>query len=62
MPTQERERLDRKSLALQFNDASRSSAAPKLLLEQAPESERSEAFSVPVSEGDNSARQGFNQV
>ena len=32
------------------------------MLEGAPESERSDAFSLPVSEGDNSARQGFNQV
>jgi len=35
------------------------------LLEQAPESERSNAFSIPVSAsegGSSSARQGFNQV
>ena len=32
------------------------------MLESAPASERSDAFSLPVSEGDNSARQGFNQV
>lgn len=59
----DRDRQDRKNLALQFNkDNTSSTAAPQPLLEQAPESERSEAFSIPVSDGDNSARQGFNQV
>jgi len=37
-----------------------SAASP--LLEQAPESERSDAFSMPVSEDGNSARLGFNQM
>ena len=60
---------ERKNLALQLNAAGANKATDKSmqdagpLLEQAPESERSEAFSMPVSEGDpNSARQGFNQV
>ena len=39
-------------------------AAQEPLLEEAPESERSNAFSIPnsASEGDSSARQGFNCV
>ena len=61
-------------MALQLNQvrqsADLSSAAPNAkispekspLLEQAPESERSDAFSIPVSEEDNSARRDFNQV
>ena len=49
---------ERKNLALELN---RGDGGP--LLEHAPESERSEAFSMPVSESDpNSARQGFNQL
>ena len=62
----------RKNLALQLNQVrmqieptvESSQAAPEPLLEQAPESERSNAFSIPISasEGDSSARQGFNCV
>ena len=69
----------RKNLALQLNQVRSqiehgsgsdavidegSAAAPEPLLEQAPESERSNAFSMPISasEGGDSARQGFNCV
>ena len=66
---------ERKNLALQLEQArgqeltaAHAAAAPNIstlsrqepLLEQAPESERSEALSMPVSEGDTSARQQFN--
>lgn len=60
---------EKRNLALQLNgvrDSQGSKAAPNAaqepLLEQAPESERSDAFSMPVSDGDSSARQGFNQL
>lgn len=63
---------ERKNLALQLNQVRKesnvqASAAPQAaisspLLEQAPESERSDAFSIPHSESDNSARGQFNQV
>ena len=62
----------RKNLALQLNQVrmqieptvESSQAAPEPLLDQAPESERSNAFSIPnsASEGDSSARQGFDCV
>jgi len=46
-----------------MSEYSIASKADEPLLEHAPESERSDAFSIPISEGDmSSARQGFNQV
>ena len=61
------EKPERRNLALQLNQAKPleqqdhppSAAVPHAqepLLEQAPESERSDAFSIPISEGDASAR------
>ena len=68
--TSDRDHPERKNLALQLNEvrndpkSKQSSVAAsgraEPMLDQAPESERSEAFSMPVSEGDSSARQGFN--
>lgn len=61
----------RKNLALQLgaarqepssNNAGGAPYPADPQLDQAPESERSEAFSMPVSEELNSARQNFNQV
>jgi hypothetical protein len=65
--------FERKNLALQLDQARQdpspaehaaasnvSSIRQEPLLEQAPESERSEALSMPPSEGDFSARQQFN--
>ena len=57
---------ERKNLALQLNQARQDpnpapsaaqAAVASPLLEQAPESERSDAFSIPNSDGDSSARQ-----
>ena len=49
---------------MEINPTANDHDAPEPLLDQAPESERSDAFSIPISasEGDNSARQGFNCV
>jgi len=59
---------ERKNLALDLaavtgnnRAVDKSAEQPGPLLEQAPESERSNAFSMPISESESgSARQGFN--
>lgn len=74
-PENKNDSRGRKNLALQLNQVMNeidrsgvkqldSAKQSEPLLEQAPESERSNALSIPVSasDGDFSARQGFNQV